>query len=139
MNGTRFPLVKVNVWLVMSMGMVLCLLAVCWAFLSGTLNFFNPECPVLDVWKSTVKHQDAMKGRIGRQRIDEWLLQFDYPVAVSCRMMSLWALLLLSLLVRFQADPKKPIGGHILAHASTTRLSLRKGRGEVRVAKIYDR
>uniref|UniRef100_A0A3Q1I723 Meiotic recombination protein n=1 Tax=Anabas testudineus TaxID=64144 RepID=A0A3Q1I723_ANATE len=27
----------------------------------------------------------------------------------------------------FQADPKKPIGGHILAHASTTRISLRKG------------
>ena len=28
--------------------------------------------------------------------------------------------------------------GHILAHASTTRLSLRKGRGELRVAKIFD-
>ena len=40
---------------------------------------------------------------------------------------------------RFQADPKKPIGGHILAHASTTRVSLRKGRGELRIAKIYDR
>lgn len=39
----------------------------------------------------------------------------------------------------FQADPKKPIGGHILAHASTTRISLRKGRGEIRIAKIYDR
>ncbi|XP_055230622.1 meiotic recombination protein DMC1/LIM15 homolog isoform X8 [Gorilla gorilla gorilla] len=39
----------------------------------------------------------------------------------------------------FQADPKKPIGGHILAHASTTRISLRKGRGELRIAKIYDR
>jgi RecA/RadA recombinase len=38
----------------------------------------------------------------------------------------------------FQADPKKPIGGHILAHASTTRVSLRKGRGETRVAKVYD-
>jgi len=38
----------------------------------------------------------------------------------------------------FQADPKKPIGGHILAHASTTRLMLRKGRGETRIAKIYD-
>ncbi|XP_064457152.1 meiotic recombination protein DMC1/LIM15 homolog [Ornithodoros turicata] len=38
----------------------------------------------------------------------------------------------------FQADPKKPIGGHILAHASTTRIALRKGRGEVRIAKIYD-
>ncbi|EEC08841.1 meiotic recombination protein DMC1/LIM15 homolog [Ixodes scapularis] len=38
----------------------------------------------------------------------------------------------------FQADPKKPIGGHILAHASTTRIALRKGRAEVRIAKIYD-
>lgn len=38
----------------------------------------------------------------------------------------------------FSADPKKPVGGHILAHSSTTRLSLRKGRGETRVAKIYD-
>jgi len=49
----------------------------------------------------------------------------------------------------FNPDPKKPIGGvfpssyiiwwqNILAHASTTRLSLRKGRGEQRIAKIYD-
>lgn len=36
------------------------------------------------------------------------------------------------------ADAKKPIGGHIMAHASTTRLSLRKGRGESRVCKVYD-
>jgi RecA/RadA recombinase len=38
----------------------------------------------------------------------------------------------------FVSDPKKPIGGHILAHACTTRLSLRKGKGETRVCKIYD-
>ena len=49
----------------------------------------------------------------------------------------------------FNPDPKKPIGGvipmfyalicqNILAHASTTRLSLRKGRGEQRICKIYD-
>jgi len=38
----------------------------------------------------------------------------------------------------FVADAKKPIGGHVLAHASTTRLSLRKGRGEQRICKIYD-
>uniref|UniRef100_A0A8R1Z3A0 Meiotic recombination protein DMC1/LIM15 homolog n=1 Tax=Pristionchus pacificus TaxID=54126 RepID=A0A8R1Z3A0_PRIPA len=35
----------------------------------------------------------------------------------------------------FQADPKKPIGGHILAHASTTRIMLKKGRAETRIAK----
>lgn len=38
----------------------------------------------------------------------------------------------------FAADSKKPIGGHIIAHASTTRLSLRKGRNESRVCKIFD-
>jgi DNA repair protein RAD51 len=38
----------------------------------------------------------------------------------------------------FVSDPKKPIGGNIIAHASTTRLSLRKGRGNLRVCKIYD-
>ena len=32
----------------------------------------------------------------------------------------------------------KPIGGDIMAHASTTRLSLRKGRGENRIVKVYD-
>ncbi|KAL5398050.1 carboxymethylenebutenolidase [Paraphaeosphaeria minitans] len=36
------------------------------------------------------------------------------------------------------ADGRKPVGGHILAHASTTRILLRKGRGEERVAKIQD-
>jgi DNA repair protein RAD51 len=35
-------------------------------------------------------------------------------------------------------DCKKPIGGHIIAHSSTTRLSLRKGRAESRVCKIFD-
>lgn len=32
----------------------------------------------------------------------------------------------------------KPIGGNIMAHASTTRLSLSKGRGELRKCKVYD-
>jgi len=48
----------------------------------------------------------------------------------------------------FAADPKvsaifvvallfkKPIGGNIIAHASTTRLYLRKGRGENRICKV---
>ena len=38
----------------------------------------------------------------------------------------------------YNPDPKKPIGGNILAHALTTRLSLRKGRAETRICKIYD-
>jgi meiotic recombination protein DMC1 len=36
------------------------------------------------------------------------------------------------------ADGRKPTGGHVVAHASTTRLLLRKGRGDERVAKIQD-
>lgn len=38
----------------------------------------------------------------------------------------------------YAVDPKKPVGGHILAHASTTRLFLRKSKGETRICKIYD-
>ena len=38
----------------------------------------------------------------------------------------------------YAVDPKKPIGGHIMAHASTTRLFLRKGKGEQRICKIFD-
>lgn len=38
----------------------------------------------------------------------------------------------------FGGDNKKPIGGHIMAHASQTRLYLRKGRAETRICKIYD-
>ncbi|XP_074603989.1 DNA repair protein RAD51 homolog 1-like [Brevipalpus obovatus] len=37
-----------------------------------------------------------------------------------------------------QSDPKKPIGGNVLAHASTTRLYLRKGKGEARICRVYD-
>lgn len=38
----------------------------------------------------------------------------------------------------FSRDPLKPIGGNIIAHASTTRVKLRKGRGETRIMKIVD-
>jgi len=38
----------------------------------------------------------------------------------------------------FVQDAKKPIGGHVMAHACCTRLSLRKGRGEQRIMKIMD-
>eukprot|EP00897_Mesotaenium_endlicherianum_P007298 jgi/Mesen1/6597/ME000338S05781 len=36
----------------------------------------------------------------------------------------------------FAGPQVKPIGGNIMAHASTTRLALRKGRGEERICKI---
>ncbi len=36
----------------------------------------------------------------------------------------------------FAGPSLKPIGGNIMAHASTTRLWLKKGRGENRTCKI---
>jgi meiotic recombination protein DMC1 len=36
----------------------------------------------------------------------------------------------------FVPDPKKPVGGHILAHAVHVRIALRKGSGDQRIAKI---
>ena len=36
------------------------------------------------------------------------------------------------------SEPRKPIGGNIIAHASTTRLYMKKGKGDNRICKIYD-
>ncbi|GLT99543.1 hypothetical protein SLE2022_169770 [Rubroshorea leprosula] len=38
----------------------------------------------------------------------------------------------------FISDPKKPAGGHVLAHAATIRLMFRKGKGEQLVCKLFD-
>ncbi|KAF8140314.1 Rad51-domain-containing protein [Boletus edulis] len=38
----------------------------------------------------------------------------------------------------YAANEKKPIGGNIMAHASTTRLQFKKARGNTRTCKIYD-
>jgi DNA repair protein RadA len=38
----------------------------------------------------------------------------------------------------FFGDPTQAIGGHIVAHASTYRIYLRKGRKSSRVAKLID-
>lgn len=38
----------------------------------------------------------------------------------------------------FSGDGIKPIGGNIIAHASTTRIKLRKGRGDERIARVVD-
>ena len=38
----------------------------------------------------------------------------------------------------FAGDQLRPVGGHVLAHASTTRIKLRKGRGEERIARVVD-
>jgi hypothetical protein len=36
----------------------------------------------------------------------------------------------------FAKDNTKPIGGNIMAHASTTRLKLKKGRGDNRICQV---
>lgn len=38
----------------------------------------------------------------------------------------------------FVGDNKKPVGGNVMAHSSTTRLQLRKARGQSRILKVYD-
>ena len=38
----------------------------------------------------------------------------------------------------FFGDPTRPIGGHIVGHASTFRVYLRKSKGEKRIAKLVD-
>lgn len=35
-------------------------------------------------------------------------------------------------------DTKKPVGGNIMAHASTTRLYMKKGKGDQRICRMYD-
>lgn len=39
---------------------------------------------------------------------------------------------------QFFGDPTQPIGGHIVAHACTTRIYLRKSKGNRRIARIVD-
>ncbi|UKK02529.1 DNA repair protein Rad51 [Theileria orientalis] len=38
----------------------------------------------------------------------------------------------------FFGNDKLPVGGHIIAHASQTRLFLRQSKGESRICKVYD-
>lgn len=38
----------------------------------------------------------------------------------------------------FFGDPTKPIGGHVLAHASGARVYVRKAKGEKRIARLMD-
>ena len=38
----------------------------------------------------------------------------------------------------FFGDPNVPIGGHVVAHASQTRVMLRKSKGNRRIARIAD-
>jgi RecA/RadA recombinase len=35
-------------------------------------------------------------------------------------------------------DPNKPTGGHVMAHACTHRVFLRKGRKNTRLARVID-
>ena len=38
----------------------------------------------------------------------------------------------------YSSEKSRPIGGHIIAHASTTRLQFKKGKGINRICKVYD-
>ena len=38
----------------------------------------------------------------------------------------------------FFGDPTRPIGGHIVGHAATFRIYLRKSKGQKRIARLID-
>jgi DNA repair protein RadA len=56
---------------------------------------------------------------------------FDVAVVITNQMMAVPDAM-------YGADPNKPAGGHIVAHAGTQRLRLRKGKDNKRVAKLID-
>jgi meiotic recombination protein DMC1 len=76
------------------------------------------------------RQQNLGKFLVKLQKISE---EFNLAVVITNQVMSDPGATM-----TFAANPPKPIGGHILAHFSTTRLALRKGRAEQRIMKIYD-
>ncbi|KAI4293269.1 meiotic recombination protein DMC1 [Pancytospora philotis] len=97
---------------------------------------------VIDSVISLFRTDYSGRGELGerQQRLNQHLArllrmadEFNLAVLISNQMMADPGAT-----VTFVADPKKPIGGHVLAHASTTRVYLKKGRCETRIAKIYD-
>ncbi|CAN9473868.1 unnamed protein product [Alternaria alternata] len=73
-------------------------------------------------------------------KVAEFFVSNEYRLLIIDSIMALFRFraILERALSSLSADGRKPIGGHILAHASATRILLRKGRGEERVAKIQD-
>jgi DNA repair protein RadA len=39
---------------------------------------------------------------------------------------------------QFFGDPNRPAGGHVVAHSCTYRVFLRKGKGNARIATLFD-
>jgi meiotic recombination protein DMC1 len=76
------------------------------------------------------RQQQLGKFMVKLQKLAE---EFNIAVVITNQVMSDPAATM-----TFAANPPKPIGGHIMAHFSTTRLALRKGRAEQRIMKIYD-
>lgn len=63
------------------------------------------------------------------QKISE---EYNVAVFVTNQITSDFALL------EIEQDTSKPVGGNILAHSSTTRVALKKSKGNKRIAKVYD-
>ena len=60
-----------------------------------------------------------------------------YLVCISHSSLSHPSIIRPSTVLRPQFGPViKPVGGHVLAHASTTRVMLKKGKAEQRIAKV---
>jgi DNA repair protein RAD51 len=75
------------------------------------------------------------QGRLGRylKQLQKLADEFGVAVVITNQVMAK-----VDGSVGFGADPRAAIGGHILAHAVSTRLYLKKGKGEQRIVKVCD-
>lgn len=82
--------------------------------------------------RGELSERQQMLGKL-MSRLQKMSEQFNIAVVITNHVMSDPAAGL-----TFVPNPSKPIGGHVLGHASTHRLSVRKGKGDQRVVKVYD-
>eukprot|EP00388_Colpodella_angusta_P022891 GDKJ01058513.1.p1 GENE.GDKJ01058513.1~~GDKJ01058513.1.p1 ORF type:complete len:364 (+),score=73.53 GDKJ01058513.1:55-1146(+) len=82
--------------------------------------------------RGELSERQQMLGKM-LSRLQKMSEQFNIAVVITNHVMSDPAAGL-----TFVPNPSKPVGGHVLGHASTHRLSLRKGKGDQRVVKVYD-
>ncbi|MBR9678327.1 MAG: DNA repair and recombination protein RadA [Nanoarchaeota archaeon] len=100
---------------------------------------FNVKLVVIDSLMGLFRAEYIGRGTLAarQQKLNRYLHQlqrltdrFNLAVYITNQVMSKPDI--------FFGDPTQAIGGHILAHASTFRVYLRKSKGERRVAKMVD-
>ncbi|SBT32856.1 meiotic recombination protein DMC1, putative (DMC1) [Plasmodium ovale wallikeri] len=88
-----------------------------WALLRGLTLFMFPLLAHFKPGELSERQQKLNKTMSILSKLGE---QFNIAIVITNQVMS------------------DPVGGHVIGHASTIRLSLRKGKGDQRVCKVYD-